>query len=81
MITSKTNIYKIWSFIKGPYNVRIKTRFSSLITNEISMKDYIEIFWINKIYGTFLIINYLKIEQKSPFDNKPLETKIDYFLT
>nr|YP_009458930.1 hypothetical chloroplast RF19 [Elaeagnus mollis]ATD86095.1 hypothetical chloroplast RF19 [Elaeagnus mollis]QGA73713.1 hypothetical chloroplast RF19 [Elaeagnus mollis] len=62
--------------LKGPYRGRIKKSFSSSIINEIFMKNYIESFWINKIHGILLIINYLEIEQKkSPFDKKLLETE------
>nr|YP_010958382.1 hypothetical chloroplast RF1 [Hippophae rhamnoides subsp. caucasica]UNZ11521.1 hypothetical chloroplast RF19 [Hippophae rhamnoides subsp. caucasica]WMZ98429.1 hypothetical chloroplast RF1 [Hippophae rhamnoides subsp. caucasica] len=66
--------------LKGPYRGRIKKAFSSSITNGIYMENYIERFWINKIHGILLIINYLEIEQKkSQFDKKSLETEITYF--
>nr|YP_009559536.1 hypothetical chloroplast RF19 [Elaeagnus angustifolia]AZU95062.1 hypothetical chloroplast RF19 [Elaeagnus angustifolia] len=48
--------------LKGPYRGRIKKSFSSSIINEVSMKNYIESFWINKIHGILLIINYLENE-------------------
>nr|BCB14406.1 hypothetical chloroplast RF19 [Elaeagnus multiflora] len=57
--------------LKGPYRGRIKKSFSSSIINEISMKNYIESFWINKIHGILLIINYLESKQKkSTFESE-----------
>ena len=38
--------------------------FSPSIINEISIKNYIEMLWINKIYLILLISNYQEFEPK-----------------
>nr|YP_010732709.1 hypothetical protein RF1 [Coleogyne ramosissima]WEG91073.1 hypothetical protein RF1 [Coleogyne ramosissima] len=80
--TKKEYLPKIYDpFLNGPYRGRIKKLFTLAITNEASIKNYIEKICINKIHGILLIINYLEFEHKiNPFDRKSLATEITYLL-
>ena len=55
-----SNVYD--PFLNGSYRGRMKIFFSPSIQNEISIQNYIERGWINKIHGLLLIINYLESE-------------------
>nr|QXU57493.1 hypothetical chloroplast RF1 [Geum rupestre var. rupestre]WEG90832.1 Ycf1 protein [[Taihangia] rupestris var. ciliata] len=67
--------------LNGSYRGRIKKLFSLSIKNEISKKNYIEKFCINKIHSILLIINRLEFEQKrNPFDRKTFVKQMDYLL-
>nr|WHU28609.1 hypothetical chloroplast RF19 [Rosa sericea]WHU28702.1 hypothetical chloroplast RF19 [Rosa sericea f. glabrescens] len=80
--TKKEYLPKIYDpFLNGPYRGRIKKWFSLSIKNEISKKNYIEKFLINKIHSILLIINRLEFEQKlNPFDRKTCAKQMDYLL-
>nr|UIO60361.1 hypothetical protein RF1 [Rubus innominatus] len=80
--TKKEYLPKIYDpFLNGPYRGRIKKMFSLSIINEISIKNYIEKFCINKIHSILLIINRLEFEQKlNPFDRKTCAKQIYYLL-
>nr|YP_010546973.1 Ycf1 protein [Rosa acicularis]UYI30925.1 Ycf1 protein [Rosa acicularis] len=80
--TKKEYLPKIYDpFLNGPYRGRIKKGFSLSIKNEISKKNYIEKFLINKIHSILLIINRLEFEQKlNPFDRKTCAKQMDYLL-
>nr|YP_009709855.1 hypothetical chloroplast RF1 [Rosa berberifolia]QEX95647.1 hypothetical chloroplast RF1 [Rosa berberifolia] len=80
--TKKEYLPKIYDpFLNGPYRGRIKKWFSLSIKNEISKKNYIEKFLINKIHSIFLIINHLEFEQTlNPFDRKTRAKQMDYLL-
>uniref|UniRef100_UPI003001D298 Ycf1 n=2 Tax=Sibbaldia procumbens TaxID=57947 RepID=UPI003001D298 len=68
-------------FLNGPYRGRIKRLFSLSIKNDISRKNYMEKFCINKIHSILLIINRLEFEQKpNPFDRKACVKQMDYLL-
>ena len=63
--TKKKYLPKIYDpFLNGAYRGRIKKLFSLSIQNEISIQNYIERDWINKIHGLLFIINYLEFEPK-----------------
>nr|QKZ95611.1 Ycf1 [Kerria japonica]WEG91490.1 hypothetical protein RF1 [Kerria japonica] len=80
--TKKEYLPKIYDpFLNGSYRGRIKKLFTFAITNEVSIKNDIKRFCINKIHGILLIINYLEFEHKiNPFDRKSLSTEITYLL-
>nr|QGT35084.1 hypothetical chloroplast RF1 [Rosa lucidissima]WGU17873.1 hypothetical chloroplast RF1 [Rosa lucidissima] len=80
--TKKEYLPKIYDpFLNGPYRGRIKKGFSLSIKNQISKKNYIEKFLINKIYSILLIINRLEFEEKlNPFDRKTCAKQMDYLL-
>nr|YP_009650605.1 hypothetical protein RF1 [Rubus coreanus]QCF39876.1 hypothetical protein RF1 [Rubus coreanus] len=80
--TKKEYLPKIYDpFLNGPYRGRIKKMFSLSIINEISIKNYIEKFCMNKIHSILLIINRLEFEQKlNPFDRKTCAKQIYYLL-
>uniref|UniRef100_A0AAU6N539 Protein TIC 214 n=1 Tax=Potentilla x subdigitata TaxID=3121419 RepID=A0AAU6N539_9ROSA len=68
-------------FINGPYRGRIKKLFSLSIKKEISRKNSIEKFLINKIHSILFIINRLEFEQKpNSFDTKACAKQMDYLL-
>nr|QSV10784.1 hypothetical chloroplast RF19 [Artocarpus altilis] len=71
-------------FLNGAYRGQIKKRFSLSIEDKISIQNYIERSWINKIHGLFLFINYLEFEEKKkPFDRiekRLLSTEMNFFL-
>nr|YP_009756608.1 hypothetical chloroplast RF19 [Broussonetia luzonica]QCA41234.1 hypothetical chloroplast RF19 [Broussonetia luzonica] len=71
-------------FLNGAYRGQIKKRFSLSIKDKISIQNYIQRGWINKIHGLFLIINYLEFEEKKkPFDRidkKLLSREMSFFL-
>nr|YP_009409099.1 hypothetical chloroplast RF19 [Fragaria orientalis]ASL06513.1 hypothetical chloroplast RF19 [Fragaria orientalis] len=80
--TKKEYLPKIYDpFLNGPYRGRIKKLFSLSIKNEISRKNYMERFLINKIHSILLIINRLEFEQKlNLFDRKTYVKQMDYLL-
>uniref|UniRef100_A0AAU6N1C5 Protein TIC 214 n=1 Tax=Argentina polyphylla TaxID=3121460 RepID=A0AAU6N1C5_9ROSA len=82
--TKKDYLTKIYDpFVNGPYRGRIKKLFSLSIKNknEISIKNYIEKFLINKIHSILLIINRLEFEQKKNlFDRKACAKQVDYLV-
>ncbi|MBE2321377.1 hypothetical protein DVA67_036020, partial [Solirubrobacter sp. CPCC 204708] len=71
-------------FLNGAYRGRVKKLFSLSIQNKISIKNYIERGWINKIHGLILIINYLEFEQKKnqfdKIDKKSFKKEMVFFL-
>nr|YP_010159668.1 hypothetical protein RF1 [Artocarpus hypargyreus]QRG32685.1 hypothetical protein RF1 [Artocarpus hypargyreus] len=71
-------------FLNGAYRGQIKKRFSLSIEDKISIQNYIERGWINKIHGLFLFINYLEFEEKKkPFDRidkRLLSTEMNFLL-
>nr|YP_010419852.1 hypothetical protein RF1 [Leucosyke puya]USG53553.1 hypothetical protein RF1 [Leucosyke puya] len=72
------------AFLNSAPNGQIHFFFSLSIAieNKIYTKNPIEIGWINKIHGLFLIINYLEFEQKKNafdiIDKKSLEKEITF---
>nr|YP_009316840.1 hypothetical chloroplast RF19 [Morus cathayana]YP_010147782.1 hypothetical chloroplast RF19 [Morus alba]YP_010481272.1 hypothetical protein RF1 [Morus australis]QST19176.1 hypothetical protein RF1 [Morus mongolica]AOW43737.1 hypothetical chloroplast RF19 [Morus cathayana]QQV68140.1 hypothetical chloroplast RF19 [Morus alba]UVN17214.1 hypothetical protein RF1 [Morus australis]WGO77075.1 hypothetical chloroplast RF19 [Morus australis] len=82
--TKKKYLPKVYDpFLNGAYRGQIKKRFSLSIKDKVSIQNYIERGWINKIHGLFLIINYLEFEEKKPFhriDKRLLSTEMNFFL-
>nr|YP_010884779.1 Ycf1 protein [Viola labradorica]WIW76488.1 Ycf1 protein [Viola labradorica] len=82
--TKKEYLPKIYDpLLNGPYRARVKCFFSSSIINEISIKNYIGMLWINKIHLILLFTNFhfQEFEQKiDTFNQKSFLTKISYFL-
>nr|YP_009179128.1 Ycf1 [Salix babylonica]ALK27060.1 Ycf1 [Salix babylonica] len=63
--TKKEYLPKIYDpFLSGLYRGKVHFFFSPSIINEISIKNYIEMLWINKIYLILLISNYQEFEPK-----------------
>nr|YP_009054110.1 Ycf1 [Populus fremontii]AID60444.1 Ycf1 [Populus fremontii] len=63
--TKKEYLPKIYDpFLSGLYRGKVNFFFSPSIINEISIKNYIEMLWINKIYLILLISNYQEFEPK-----------------
>jgi len=66
--TKKEYLPKIYDpFLSGLYRGKVNFFFSPSIINEISIKNYIEMLWINKIYLILLISNYQEFEPKMGF--------------
>nr|YP_010284499.1 hypothetical protein RF1 [Caryocar glabrum]YP_010284511.1 hypothetical protein RF1 [Caryocar glabrum]UKQ56241.1 hypothetical protein RF1 [Caryocar glabrum]UKQ56253.1 hypothetical protein RF1 [Caryocar glabrum] len=80
--TKKQYLSKIYDpLLNGPFRGRIKKSFSPSIINETSIKNYIEMVWINKIHLILLITNYQKLEPKmDKFNRKFFSREIGYFL-
>nr|USG98178.1 hypothetical protein RF1 [Urera baccifera] len=70
------------TFLNGASRGQIFKYFWLSIKDKISIQNYIERSWINKIYGIFLIIQNLKFQQeKKEFDGKPTSNfKKNYFI-
>nr|YP_008578231.1 hypothetical chloroplast RF1 [Stockwellia quadrifida]AGC59640.1 hypothetical chloroplast RF1 [Stockwellia quadrifida] len=63
-------------FLNGPCRGRVKFFFSSPILNKISIKNYIETGWINKIHGILFTTNEENFEEKiDGFDRNSLSTE------
>nr|YP_010424597.1 hypothetical chloroplast RF1 [Baeckea frutescens]USH59296.1 hypothetical chloroplast RF1 [Baeckea frutescens] len=73
----KEYLSKIYDpFLNGPYRARVKLFFSSPILKKISIKNYIETDWINKIHGILLTTDQEKWEEKrGTFDLNSLSTE------
>uniref|UniRef100_UPI0030DFA659 hypothetical protein RF1 n=1 Tax=Streblus asper TaxID=648879 RepID=UPI0030DFA659 len=71
-------------FLNGACRGQIKKGFTLPIKEKISIQNYIQRDWINKIHGLLLIINYLEFEEKKkPFDKidkKLLSREMSFFL-
>nr|YP_010044962.1 hypothetical protein RF1 [Dianyuea turbinata]QPF96166.1 hypothetical protein RF1 [Dianyuea turbinata] len=80
--TKKEYLPKIYDpLLSGLYRGKVNFFFSPPIINEISIKNYIGMLWINKIYLILLISNYQEFEPKmDTFNRKSFATKIGYFL-
>nr|YP_010040896.1 hypothetical chloroplast RF19 [Homalium hainanense]QOZ41828.1 hypothetical chloroplast RF19 [Homalium hainanense] len=69
--TKKEYLPKIYDpFLSGLYRGKVHFFFSPSIINEISIKNYIEILWINKIYLILLISNYQEFEPKMDLEDR-----------
>nr|YP_010423447.1 hypothetical protein RF1 [Urera cameroonensis]USG96921.1 hypothetical protein RF1 [Urera cameroonensis] len=72
------------AFLNGASRGQILKCFWLSIKDKISIQNYIERSWINKIYGIFLIIHNLKFQQEKKefdrIDKKSLENKISFLL-
>nr|QNQ65218.1 hypothetical protein RF1 [Sibbaldianthe bifurca] len=81
--TKKEYLPQIYDpFLNGSYRGRIKKLFSLSIKNDISRKNYMQKFFINKIHSILIIINRLEFEQKlNSFDKKTCVKQMDYLLT
>jgi hypothetical protein len=78
--TKKEYLPKIYDpLLSGPCRGRIKFFFSPSIINETSIKNYMEMVWINKIYFILLITNNQEFEPDT-FNRKSFSTEIGYFL-
>nr|YP_010598738.1 hypothetical chloroplast RF1 [Backhousia citriodora]WAL02941.1 hypothetical chloroplast RF1 [Backhousia citriodora] len=81
----KQNLSKINDlFLNGPCRGNIKVFFSSPILNKISIKNYIETGWINKIHVILLTTDQEKFEEQiDTFDKNSLSTekKLSLFTT
>lgn len=67
--------------LSGCYRGRIKNYLSPSTINETSIKNYIEMVWINKIHLFLIITNYQEFEpKKNPLNRKSFSTEIGYFL-
>nr|YP_009939031.1 hypothetical protein RF1 [Turpinia arguta]YP_009975046.1 hypothetical chloroplast RF1 [Turpinia montana]QNK04046.1 hypothetical chloroplast RF1 [Turpinia montana]QNV47265.1 hypothetical protein RF1 [Turpinia arguta] len=78
--TKKEYLAKIYD--PGPYRGQIKKWLLPSIINETSVKNNIEVLWINKIHGILLTTDYHKFESKiDTFDRKSLsiEKRLDLF--
>nr|YP_010330734.1 hypothetical protein RF1 [Pilea dolichocarpa]UNY33873.1 hypothetical protein RF1 [Pilea dolichocarpa] len=75
-----TGIYD--PLLNGAYREQIFQFFGVSIENKISIQNYIERGCINKIFGLFLIINYLEVQQKkNAFERiESLEKEIRFLL-
>nr|YP_009434071.1 Ycf1-like protein [Populus lasiocarpa]YP_009722219.1 Ycf1-like protein [Populus afghanica]AOS86499.1 Ycf1-like protein [Populus lasiocarpa]QBK32546.1 Ycf1-like protein [Populus afghanica] len=83
--TKKEYLPKIYDpFLSGLYRGKVNFFFSPSIINEISIKNYIEMLWINKIYLILLISNYQEFEPKMEDRIRILKflfaTKMGFFL-
>nr|ULX45372.1 Ycf1 [Populus deltoides] len=83
--TKKEYLPKIYDpFLSGLYRGKVNFFFSPSIINEISIKNYIEMLWINKIYLILLISNYQEFEPKMEDRIRILkflfDAKMGYFL-
>nr|YP_010419434.1 hypothetical protein RF1 [Laportea aestuans]USG52797.1 hypothetical protein RF1 [Laportea aestuans] len=71
-------------FLNGASRGQILKCFWLSIKDKISIQNYIERGWINKIYGIFLIIHNLKFQQEKKefdrIDKKSLENQISFLL-
>ncbi|YP_002720170.1 ycf1 (chloroplast) [Jatropha curcas] len=77
--TKKEYLPKIYDpLLSGSYRGKIQFFFSPSILNKTSIKNSIEMVWINKIHLFLLITNYQKFEPKT--DVKSFSTEIAYFL-
>nr|QGU83955.1 hypothetical chloroplast RF19 [Homalium racemosum] len=69
--TKKEYLPKIYDpFLSGLYRGKVHFFFSPSIINEISIKNYIEMLWINKIYLILLISNYQEFEPKMDLEDR-----------
>nr|YP_010423531.1 hypothetical protein RF1 [Laportea medogensis]USG97005.1 hypothetical protein RF1 [Laportea medogensis] len=71
--------------LKGAARGQMLKLFWPSIKKKIYIQNYIERGWINKIYGVFVIINYLEFQQKTKFferiHKKSLEKQISFLLS
>ncbi|XP_056164036.1 protein TIC 214 [Syzygium oleosum] len=68
-------------FLKGPCRGRVKSFFSSPILNKISIKNYIETGWINKIHVILFNTDQENLEKQiDAFDRNSLSTEKKLYL-
>nr|YP_010421336.1 hypothetical protein RF1 [Urtica dioica]USG55223.1 hypothetical protein RF1 [Urtica dioica] len=84
---NKKNIYlpEVYDpFLKGASRGQMLKLFWLSIKYKISIQNYIERGWINKLFGVFLIINYLEFQQEQKkidrIQKKSLEKEISFLM-